>query len=292
MKRRSPLTPDRFKDLRRFGFTIVELLVTLGVVGILLLVLIPALGTARESARRQECHHHLKQIGMALHSYHYVSRCFPSGWSWDTRKVTAFGWIPPLLPHLGNEFPSIPVHLESPVGSPFNKVARGTTPRLFQCPSDLSEDHFVLYSTLPPSGNPLDVPLMRLPSANYVGVYGIQEPDDHWKMGLGEGVFRGPVATSFDDIHRGLSQVLLVGERRTSSIPSTWLGIDSRGEDAHCRILGNANRGPNFAYADQCEFTSRHHGMANFLLADGHVAAVSNAIDPRTYQQMARRNPD
>lgn len=264
----------------------------MGVAGALLLVLIPALGAARESARRQECHHHLRQIGLALHSYHETSRCFPSGWSWDNQKVTAFGWIPPLLPHLGKELASIPVDFQSPVSSTENELARGTTAVLFQCPSDLSEDHFVLYSTVPPSRDPPDVPLMTLPTANYVGVYGIQEPDDHWQKGLGAGVFRGPVVTRLDDIRRGLSHVFLVGERRTSSIPSTWLGIDSRGEDAHCRILGNANRGPNFPYADQCEFTSRHHGMANFLLADGHVAAISDAIDPQTYQQMARRNPD
>jgi prepilin-type processing-associated H-X9-DG protein len=292
MKRQPPLPSDQNRFAFRTGFTIVELLVTMGVVGGLLVVLIPALGVARESARRLECHNHLKQIGLALHSYHYVSRFLPPAWRWDDQKVTAFGWIPPLLPFLGSDFPPIPVDFQSAVSSPANLRARESTPTIFQCPSDLSEKQFLLYSAAPPSGSFRDIPLVTLPSANYVGVFGIQEPDDHWWKGPGEGVFHSVDSTRFDDIGRGLSQVFLVGERRTSSIPSTWLGIDSRGEDAHCRILGNANRGPNFPYADQCEFTSRHRGAANFLFADGHVDSISNSIDPETYQQMARRNPD
>ncbi len=62
---------------RRPGFTLVELLVVLAVVGLLVGLLLPAVQSARESARRSRCQAQLRQLGVAIHSYHASWNSFP-----------------------------------------------------------------------------------------------------------------------------------------------------------------------------------------------------------------------
>ncbi len=60
----------------RRGFTLIEVLVALGVIGVLVALLIPAVQRARESARRAACLNNMRQIGIALQNYHDVHRAF------------------------------------------------------------------------------------------------------------------------------------------------------------------------------------------------------------------------
>jgi prepilin-type processing-associated H-X9-DG protein len=93
----------------------------------------------------------------------------------------------------------------------------------------------------------------------------------------------------YADLERGQSHTLLVGERTTAMVPSTWLGVDFRGEDAACRLVGSAITTPSCETCDECEFGSRHSGGSNFAWADGHVTLVDDNIDPAEYQQLAKR---
>ena len=106
----------------RRGFTLIEVLVTLGAVALLAALILPAVMAAREAARKAQCQNNLKQIGLALHNFEGTRGLFPAGYrrSGDASAHAA------LLPHLD----------EAVRAAALKNGDRGGVVPAFVCPSD------------------------------------------------------------------------------------------------------------------------------------------------------------
>lgn len=93
----------------RIGFTLLELLVTFAIIGILIAILIPAMQSAREAGRRTQCQNNLKNIGTALVAFESSNGTFPfGGWGYEWvgipgrgfGKSQPGGWVYCILPYV------------------------------------------------------------------------------------------------------------------------------------------------------------------------------------------------
>src|SRR5262249_27210741 len=128
-------------SIRRRGFTLIELLVVIAIIAVLIALLVPAVQKVREAAARIQCTNNLKQIGLALHSYHDTMKVFPAGYvsrvdPKDDDLGPGWGWAAYLLDHLEQGNLKRQINFPLDIGNNANAAARVQSLPVFLCPSD------------------------------------------------------------------------------------------------------------------------------------------------------------
>jgi prepilin-type N-terminal cleavage/methylation domain-containing protein len=289
------------------GFTLVELLVVIAIIGILIALLLPAVQAAREAARRMHCANNLKQLGLAMHTYHDVHGRLPFACGYYIATTGTF--VSALLPHLEQQalFDSFDftVHMTHPR----NRQAITTPVSALICPTDPESGTPVFDRTYTDGGhNPTRVHGLWYPVS-----MGPTHPDQcpfcpdqtpgpdnwccqGWNLGTTNrggqpenssvGMFgRWPEGRRMADIADGLSNTFMLGE----TIPS------------HCIFMGAYNQnypvlpttiplgtmesddGVRGTWFRTCGFKSWHPGGAHFAMGDASVHFLNDGIDFRQF---------
>ena len=284
---------------KRQAFTLIELLVVISIISILMGLLMPAVQSAREAARRISCSNNMRQIGIALHMYHDTTGGFPPGWigthpgtgePWASGP-SGFSWGTMLLPYLEQEnVVKNEVDFKLPIMHPFHNHVRKYRVENYICPSDAADPYFYLKGEDDPKKT-----IAELAAANYVACFGTRELHDCEQMKPGQicrgnGAFFHNSHVNFNRFVDGTSHTIIVGERSSKWGYSTWTGVIPGGADAFARVLGVADHPPGNDHFHMDDFSSYHKGGAMFLFGDGSVQMLTSTIDLYTYIGLATLN--
>ncbi len=110
--------------------------------GIVAALLLPAVGGAREAARRSQCTSHLKQIGLAMHNYHDTYNCFPPAVITNEEGLPMRSWRVAVLPFLEEDLTYDQYDFNEPWDGPNNQALQGARSVLYVCPSDIPTGPF------------------------------------------------------------------------------------------------------------------------------------------------------
>ena len=277
----------------RAGFTLVELLVVITIIGVMIALLLPAVQAAREAARRTTCSSNLKQIGLALQHYHDAQRAFPPG----LISANRVGWGACILPYLEqavlyDQLASHNAFKANAATSYWVGVTSGTPPDTHVKNTDAKT---ILDVYLCPSDTlgGINTEMGSYAKSNYVGTRtaGYYASPTATTCTDQPGAFPATaeypaIARSMRDYTDGTSNTLVIGEKTTAGSPngSIWIGSYD-GEIAD--VLARIERAADDLYLINADFawtiSSKHPGGAQVLFGDGAVRFLGQTIDMRTW---------
>ncbi|MBM80893.1 MAG: hypothetical protein CMJ78_09905 [Planctomycetaceae bacterium] len=114
---------------------IVGLLGCGAVVSVPIALMLPAVQQAREAARRTQCKNNLKQIGLALHTYHEMHQSFPPAYYVDDNGKPLYSWRVGILPYLDEQALYDQFDKTKAWDAPENAFILESMPLVFQCPT-------------------------------------------------------------------------------------------------------------------------------------------------------------
>jgi prepilin-type processing-associated H-X9-DG protein len=280
----------------RRAVTLVELLVVVALIAMLVGLLLPAVQSAREAARRTTCGNHLRQLALAQLQHEQARRRLPPGYRFrhdPSGNKAGFAWGLLALPFSEEEAVYARFRFDLPIQDPANQAGRERHLPGFLCPADgLSAGGFVMMGD------------ERYAMACYVANFGPPDLDETQERRTG--IFSRNSATRFHDITDGLSHTLLIGERQNGPFrtagahgshveyETTWAGavrdLDDPTDDHGHMVLFQTGHTPNHAESDDRDVSSAHAGLAQFAMCDGSVRAIEEEIDAAAYTALGTRS--
>jgi prepilin-type N-terminal cleavage/methylation domain-containing protein len=289
----------------RTAFTLVELLVVIAVIGAMVALLLPAVQSSREAARRMSCSNNLKQLGLALQMYHDAHKTFPPGSFRHTPQGYSWGMVAFILPfieqgaragtidltdsHCGQQIVGLQAAgLPDPSSDPISTL---------MCPSDPVAGQSLLSGPsgpLPNSGN-----CGWLYPASYLGMAGSLDPNITGTYqgcgGIvnGNGMLFSLSRNRYADVLDGTSQTILIGER---AIPINlgWGWPICGGHECEHYVssrlgLFKGNRISAEYFTHLQHYWSWHPGGTSVTLVDGSVHFLLYSIDYNVYLSLSTR---